>query len=198
MDCAARIRAQAWFDPAAIREVICRTAEGPVHRLWEPLADKRRPATPYGAKFSLPYCIALVLVEGEARVEGFSEEKTRDLRILAVADKVRYVVDPTLPYPQRFTGHVRVVLADGRVLEETQEAPRGGPKWPLGPGELEAKFRANAARALPEGQVEQVLERLLNVAGESDVAHAAAALRDRKSTRLNSSHSRASRMPSSA
>ena len=145
MDCAARIRTRPGFDPAAIRAIVCRTAEGPVHRLWEPLAEKRRPTTPYGAKFSLPYCIALVLVEGAAGVDGFSEAKTRDPGILAVAGKVGYVLDPTLPYPRRFTGHVRVELVDGRVFEETQDAPRGGPERPLPLEELRAKFRANAA-----------------------------------------------------
>ncbi len=177
MDCAARIRSTPGFDPAAIREVVCRTAEGPVHRLWEPLAEKRRPATGYGAKFSLPYCLALVLVEGEARVEGFSEAKIRDPRLLALAEKVRYVVDPTLPYPRRFTGHVQVTLADGRVLEESQDAPRGGPEQPLGREELRAKFRANAARALPPRQVEELLERLTAIASESDVGATASALR---------------------
>jgi 2-methylcitrate dehydratase PrpD len=177
MDCAARIRARPGFNLAAIRAIVCRTAEGPVHRLWEPLADKQRPTTPYGAKFSLPYCIALVLVEGAAGVEGFSETRTRDPRILAVAGKVRYALDPTLPYPQRFTGHVRVELDDGRVLEETQDAPRGGPEHPLAPEELRAKFRANAARALPAAQVETLLERLLAIARAVDVAPTAAALR---------------------
>ncbi|HEU5394535.1 MAG TPA: MmgE/PrpD family protein, partial [Candidatus Methylomirabilis sp.] len=94
MDCAARLRAKVHTDLSGIREILCRTPEGVVHRLWEPLAEKRRPATPYGAKFSLPYCIALVLVEGQAGVEGFSKAKTRDPRILEVAGKVRYVVDP--------------------------------------------------------------------------------------------------------
>jgi 2-methylcitrate dehydratase PrpD len=177
MDCAARIRTRPGFDPAAIQAVVCRTAEGPIHRLWEPLAEKRRPTTPYGAKFSLPYCIALVLVEGQAGVEGFSETHTRDPRILALAGKVRYVVDPTLPYPQRFTGHVRVELADGRVLEDTQDAPRGGPEHPLAVEELEAKFRANAARALPRAQVDLLADRLLGIERAEDVALAAAALR---------------------
>jgi 2-methylcitrate dehydratase PrpD len=177
MDCAARIRTRPGFDPAAIQAVVCRTAEGPIHRLWEPLAEKRRPTTPYGAKFSLPYCIALVLLEGQAGVEGFSETHTRDPRILALAGKVRYVVDPTLPYPQRFTGHVRVELADGRVLEDTQDAPRGGPEHPLAVEELEAKFRANAARALPRAQVDLLADRLLSIERAEDVAPAAAALR---------------------
>jgi 2-methylcitrate dehydratase PrpD len=177
MDCAARIRARPGFDPAAIRAIVCRTAEGPVHRLWEPLAEKRRPTTPYGAKFSLPYCIALVLVEGAAGVDGFSEAKTRDPGILAVAGKVGYVLDPTLPYPRRFTGHVRVELVDGRVFEETQDAPRGGPEHPLPLEELRAKFRANALRALPAAQVDLLLERLLAIEGVEDVAPIAARLR---------------------
>jgi 2-methylcitrate dehydratase PrpD len=170
MDCAARIRAIPGFDPAAVREIVCRTAEGAVARLWEPLAAKRRPATPYGAKFSLPYCIALVLVEGEAGVDGFTPARTRDPRILAVADKVRYLVDPTLPYPRRFTGHVRVVLADGRVLEESQAAPRGGPGAPLGTGELEAKFLRNAGRALAPAQAAALLERLAGLGDAPEVA----------------------------
>jgi len=177
MDCAARIRARPGFNPAAIQAIVCRTAEGPVHRLWEPLAEKRRPTTPYGAKFSLPYCIALVLVEGQAGVEGFSETRTRDPRILDLAGKVRYIVDPTLPYPQRFTGHVRIELADGRILEEAQDAPRGGPEHPLAPEELQAKFRANAARALPAAQVDTLLEGLLAIDQAGDVAPTAAALR---------------------
>jgi 2-methylcitrate dehydratase PrpD len=177
MDCAARIRTRPGFDPAAIRAIVCRTAEGPVHRLWEPLAEKRRPTTPYGAKFSLPYCIALVLVDGQAGVDGFSEQRARDSRILTVAEKVRYVLDPSLPYPQRFTGHVRLELADGRVLEETQDAPRGGPEYPLAPEELEEKFRVNAARALPATQAHTLLERLRAIAGAEDVAPIAATLR---------------------
>jgi 2-methylcitrate dehydratase PrpD len=177
MDCAARIRTRPGFDPAAIRAIACRTAEGPVHRLWEPLAEKRRPTTPYGAKFSLPYCIALVLVEGTAGVDGFSEAKTRDPGILAVAGKVGYVLDPTLPYPRRFTGHVRVELVDGRVFEETQDAPRGGPERPLPLEELRAKFRANALRALPAAQVDLLLERLPAIEGIEDVAPVVARLR---------------------
>jgi len=177
MDCAARIRTRPGFDPTAIREIVCRTAEGPVHRLWEPLAEKRRPTTSYGAKFSLPYCIALVLVDGQAGVDGFSDARARDPRILAVAAKVRYVLDPSLPYPKRFTGHVRVELADGRILEETQDAPRGGREYPLAPEELQEKFRVNALRTLPAAQVETLLDRLLAVPGANDVAPLAALLR---------------------
>jgi hypothetical protein len=47
-------------------------------------------------------------------------------RILALASKVRYVVDPSNPYPRAYTGHVRFTLADGRMVEERQPFIRGG------------------------------------------------------------------------
>jgi hypothetical protein len=72
---------------------------------------------------------------------------------------------------------VRVELADGRVIEETQDAPRGGPEHPLAPEELWAKFRANAARALPVAQVDTALERLVAIERATDVVPTADALR---------------------
>ena len=118
-----------------------------------------------------------MLVDGQAGVDGFSEARTRDPRILAVAGKVRYVLDPTLPYPRRFTGHVRVELADGRVLEETQDAPRGGPdtRWP--PRSSRRSSAPTPRRALPAGAGGPLLERLLAIDGADDVAPLAALLR---------------------
>ena len=55
----------------------------------------------------------------------------RDPRILALASKVRYVVDPDNPYPKAYTGHVRMTLKDGRVFEERQPHIRGGAHEPL-------------------------------------------------------------------
>ena len=91
-------------------EIVCEAAEGTVHRLWEPLAAKRRPANAYAAKFSQPYCIAAGFVLGHAGLDAFTEERVREERLLALAAKVRYVIDPDNPYPDEFTGHVRARL----------------------------------------------------------------------------------------
>src|SRR6185437_12853302 len=42
-----------------IVEITCKVGEGTVHRLWEPLAVKHAPPTPYAAKFSTPLCMAV-------------------------------------------------------------------------------------------------------------------------------------------
>ena len=142
IDCALRLRRHG-AKAEDVKDVLCETAEGYVHRLWDPLAAKHRPATAYGAKFSAPFNIAVAFVTGEAGLAAFTDEKVRDERILALSSKVRYVVDPNNPYPKAYTGHVRMTLKDGRVIEERQPHIRGGAHEPLSLADIEAKFRGN-------------------------------------------------------
>jgi 2-methylcitrate dehydratase PrpD len=157
MDCALKLKQQYNPAPEKIAEVVCRTAEGPVHRLWEPLADKQRPVSSYGAKFSLPYSIAVMLVHGKAGLAEFTDEAIQDHAVLNLAAKVRYVLDPSIDYPRHFSGHVKIVLDDGTLLEENQPHPRGGYEDPLPPDAIEDKFRANARLALPQDRTEKLI-----------------------------------------
>src|SRR5262249_35679388 len=142
IDCALRL-AKRGFSAEDVKEVLCETAEGYVHRLWDPLASKHRPPNAYVAKFSAPFNIAVAFVTGEAGLSAFTEEKVRDERILALSSKVRYVVNPNDPYPKAYTGHVRMTLKDGRVFEERQPHIRAGAREPLSRGDIEAKYRGN-------------------------------------------------------
>jgi 2-methylcitrate dehydratase PrpD len=143
IDCARRLSQK--VDVQDIQDIVCEAAEGTVHRLWEPLAVKRKPPNAYAAKFSQPYCIAAGLVLGHAGLDAFTEERVRDPRLLAAAAKVRYEIDPANPYPAEFTGHVRALLKDGSSVEERQPHFRGGAREPLSRADLEEKFRRNCA-----------------------------------------------------
>jgi 2-methylcitrate dehydratase PrpD len=143
VDCARRLASR--VDVEGIEEVVCETAEGIVHRLWEPLADKQRPPNAYAGKFSTPWCIAAGFVLGHAGLDAFTEERVRDPRLRALAARVRYEIDPANPYPNRFTGHVRVRMKGGEIFEERQPHMRGGVEEPLSRADLEEKFRLNCA-----------------------------------------------------
>ena len=127
-----------------MRAIVCETAEGILHRLWEPLPAKQKPRNGYSAKFSTPYCVANALVKGSVGLEHFTDEAVRDAQVLALASRVTFVVDPANPYPRRYTGHVRIEMQDGSVVEERQSDLRGGMEAPLTRAEIEAKFVANA------------------------------------------------------
>jgi 2-methylcitrate dehydratase PrpD len=144
LDCAIRL-AKTGVKPDEIDAIVCETAEGIVHRLWEPLAAKQNVANAYAGKFSIPFCLALGFYTGKAGLESFTEEAVADPRLQALAKKVTYVIDPDNPYPKGFTGHVRVTLKGGKVIEERQPHIRGGAHEPLSRQEIEEKFDRNAA-----------------------------------------------------
>ncbi len=143
IDCARRLNLRG-IGAEEIEEIVCDVGEGTVHRLWEPLAAKQRPPNGYAGKFSTPYCIAAGLVRGHVGLDSFTDEAVRDERVVALAARIRYRIDPQNPYPGNFTGHVRARLADGRIVEERQPHLRGGAHEPLTRGDIEKKFMHNA------------------------------------------------------
>jgi 2-methylcitrate dehydratase PrpD len=169
MDCALRLRDVHRVHPEDVVEIRCRTAAGPVPRLWEPLAAKHVPQNGYAAKFSLPYLLAVVLTRGRASLAEFEDDVVKDPAVLSLAARVGYDLDPTIDYPRQFIGHVRVRLRDGRVIEESQDHPRGGPDAPMSRGEIEAKFRGNASLVMADDQAARVIRRVEALAEESGV-----------------------------
>jgi len=142
IDCAKKLAARG-LKPADVKEMVCEVGEGTVHRLWEPLADKQRPPNGYAAKFATPFILATGFVKGGVGLGDFTDAAVRDPEVLALAAKVRYVVDPDNPYPRAFTGHIRAFMTDGQVLEERQPHFRGGTNEPLTRADIEEKFALN-------------------------------------------------------
>jgi len=128
-----------------VRGIVCEVAEGTVHRLWEPLADKQRPPNGYAAKFAVPFLLSYGFVHGGVGLGAFTETAIRDERVLALAAKVTFVIDPDNPYPNNYTGHIRATLKDGSVIEERQPHLRGGAQEPLTRQDVVDKFHLNVA-----------------------------------------------------
>jgi 2-methylcitrate dehydratase PrpD len=154
VDCAIALARQG-LAPSDIAQIVCQVGEGTVHRLWEPLAEKRAPSTSYSAKFSVPYCVAVGFIDRAAGLEQFAEGRVADPEIRALAAKVRYEVDPANEYPRNYSARIAVTLNDGsrreaqqphlRRREAQQPHLRGGTHEPLERDEILAKFRANTA-----------------------------------------------------
>ena len=143
IDCARRVGARG-ISPEDVSEIVCEVAEGTVHRLWEPLASKQRPPNGYAAKFAVPYLLATGFVHGGVGLGAFTESAIRDPRVLALAAKVTFVIDPDNPYPNNYTGHIRAMMKDGSVIEERQPYLRGGAQEPLSRQDVIDKFVLNA------------------------------------------------------
>ena len=143
VDCAIELAEQG-VAAGDIETITCEVAEGTVHRLWEPLAVKHRPPTPYAAKFSTPYCMAVGFFDRRAGFAQFTQSRVNDPAVLALASKIRYSINPHDEYPRNFTGHLRATLKDGSQREVRRPHMRGGIHAPLSSAELDAKFLDNA------------------------------------------------------
>ena len=173
IDCARALRKQG-VTADRVQSIECETAEGIVHRLWEPLALKAAPPNAYAAKFSIPYAIAAGLILDDAGLSAYTEPLVQRADLRALAAKVRYVVDPANPYPHRFTGHVRAKLTDGRIVEERQAYFKGGAEHPLSDADLEQKFRANCSHGgLDATRTQALLDGVNSAFGDGPVSLAA-------------------------
>jgi 2-methylcitrate dehydratase PrpD len=143
IDCAIALAAQG-VRADDIVKITCDVGEGTVHRLWEPLAVKHRPQTPYAAKFSTPFCMAIGFLDGKAGLSQFSEARIADPQAQELAAKISYVINPEDPYPDNFTGQLKATLTNGETRVLQQDHMRGGAHAPMSLAEVEAKFVDNA------------------------------------------------------
>jgi 2-methylcitrate dehydratase PrpD len=134
------------------------------------------------AQLNLPYCVATWLLEGDVFVEQFTEDKVHDAERIRVSRKVAVQEDPAITARGKAFRHmVRVVvtLADGTVMEETVEAPRGSEHSFAAAEDVIAKFRKLAGTRLPSPQVEQIIDGMMNAENLTNAADFVALLAER-------------------
>jgi 2-methylcitrate dehydratase PrpD len=161
---AAQLLAERPIDPDAIREIEVIMPPGPgVELVLEPAEEKAAPRSEYEAKFSLPYSLAALLVDGRVGVDSYAVDAIGEPRVLQLAALVRYRVEDFDSAARAFPGGVRLTLADGTVREASLEFQEGAPENPLAEAAVVAKFRANAGLALDPDQVGTIADDVLRL-----------------------------------
>jgi 2-methylcitrate dehydratase PrpD len=113
---------------------------------WAASLDDPEPESDLGAKFSVPWAVASMLVKGRAGANEFRNQALDDPDVKAVAAKVKMMEDPAhsaatpMKRPARITLHTR----DGRTFTKEVERSGGGPDAPLPLERVKEKFRALA------------------------------------------------------
>ena len=111
----------------------------------EPAADKRTPRTVYDAKFSLPWTLAALLIDGHVGLDTYTTTAIQRVDVLALAGRIRTTLTAGDGQPAAAApASLRAVLDDGRVLEVSVPCSIGGPLHPLTDGQLVDKFEGNA------------------------------------------------------
>lgn len=156
--------------PAEIERIDALMPGGTLPVVCEPIAAKRRPASDYDAKFSLPYAVASGLLRGRLGLQELLPEAFTDPAARMLMDRVHCEVDSTSTFPRHYSGELRVTLKNGEVLSHREAVNRGHAERPLSNEEISAKYQANASLYFAARFVQQVQQQVLALPQLADVA----------------------------
>jgi 2-methylcitrate dehydratase PrpD len=131
------------------------------------------------AQLNLPYCVATFMLEGDAFVSQFTEDKVADSARMAFSRRVAVIEDPQITaLGSRYRHKIRVAirLKNGEVHEETVEAPRGSEKKFASDQDVIDKFRKLAGTRMASPQVNRIIDLVLHAERMASARELATAL----------------------
>lgn len=104
--------------------------------------EKWRPTTRETADHSLPYMLAVTLMDGGISVDSFSDERIRDARLPGLMDRIRIRENEEFSrrYPQHMDCRITLTSRSGETFVEHGSYPKGHHRNPMTDVEVEDKF----------------------------------------------------------
>lgn len=109
----------------------------------EPYNQKINPKSVVDAQFSLPFGIAVALLEGKALLEQYNESKLTNAKINSLMKLVTYESNKDLDkeFPKKWPAVAEVTLKNGEKFKSKIEYPKGDPENKLSWDEIVDKFK---------------------------------------------------------
>ncbi|MDB5597472.1 MAG: MmgE/PrpD family protein [Hyphomicrobiales bacterium] len=101
-----------------------------------------RPKNELQAKFSMEFCMAILLLDGKAGLPEFTDEVVERADVRAMIEKIDFVVDDEAEKAgyDKMTTIIDIDLADGRRISGRADFGKGSPSNPMSFEEVAAKF----------------------------------------------------------
>jgi 2-methylcitrate dehydratase PrpD len=119
-----------------------------------------QPKTGLEAKFSMEFCLAILLLEQKAGLGQFSDRVAQRPDVQAMIRKINFYVDPEAESAgyDKMTSILKMHLTDGRVITGHADFGKGSPANPMTFDEAADKFRGCAEFAeWPTAKTEQII-----------------------------------------
>jgi 2-methylcitrate dehydratase PrpD len=120
-----------------------------------------RPQTGLQAKFSMEFCIAVLVLQRKAVLSQFTDDFVRRPDVQEMIARVNFYVDPVAENAgfDKMTSLITVHLKDGRTLKDQADFAKGSPAEPMTFEEETVKFRGCADYAnWPKAKTDAIIE----------------------------------------
>jgi 2-methylcitrate dehydratase PrpD len=131
-----------------------------------------RPSNGLEAKFSMEFCLAILLLDRRAGLPEFADAVPGRADVRELIERVTFEADPAADKGgfREMTSLIEVELTDGRVLRTRAEFAKGSPSNPMRDDELVGKFLDCLAWAGIPGEVgQEVAERVLALEAQPSI-----------------------------
>ena len=119
-------------------------------------AALKEPVKGVEGKFSVWFLAAVALAEGNITVDTFTDEKVNDPRLIALRRKIHTSLDSRIKFGSRLS----VKMKNGVEYKDFLAVPKGDPANPLSLNELITKYKKAAILAIPEKNIELLIEKI--------------------------------------
>lgn len=152
-----------------VKEVVIESIARAADILSDPA--KYDPQSKESADHSLPYCVAAALAEGRVTPLEFREEKLWDQRLRAQMAKVKVIANADFDkaFPAKQCSRVTIATTDGRKVSHAVDVPKGDPRDPMTPEELQVKFDALAGPVLSARRRTELRDAIFTLEKGADV-----------------------------
>ena len=145
----------------SIRAADVEQVEVGANRNMESTLLHHHPKTGLQAKFSMEFCIAILLLDGKADQTKYTDAVANRDDVQKMIERIHFYVDPDAEKAgyDKMTTILKITLKDGRTISGRADFGKGSPSNPLSYDEVAEKFRGCAAFAnWPAAKANQVIE----------------------------------------
>ncbi len=109
-------------------------------------SHKYEPKSRETADHSLPYCVARAILDRKITKQSFAEEKINDPQLKTVIHKIKGEASTEFEalFPEKQPSRVTIRTTEGKEHSVYLEYPKGDPREPMTPDDLETKFNSLA------------------------------------------------------
>jgi 2-methylcitrate dehydratase PrpD len=162
IDCALEIRKKHAPALGAIRSILVKR-----HPDWSLYHRNTAPRTYHEAQVSLPYSVAIALIEGKALLAQFTNSKLGNKEVRRLMDLTRIETDASLP--RGVSCHTTMTMTSGETYVSQVDFPKGSIENPMSDNELRAKFDSLAEPVLGAARCAQIAAAVMQIERCADV-----------------------------